>query len=89
MLEKESWKSFGLLKLKEQSISDRVFISDWHIGFFYVDKINILYYLMCWTRLVLQGSNSLQIMSYMHTLPLKTHTETKLRTGEPLLSSCL
>lgn len=56
---------------------------------FYVDKINILYYLISWTIIIFQGPNSLQIIRYMHALPPKFHTEAKLRTGEWLLSLCL
>ena len=51
--EEESWKNLGLFKLKEERISGRAFISDWHTGHFYVDKINLLYYLLSWTLIVL------------------------------------
>lgn len=51
--EEESWKNLGLFKLKEESISDRAFISDWHTGHIYMDKINLLYYLLSWTLIEL------------------------------------
>lgn len=62
-----------LFKLKEQSISDKDFISDSCTGGFYVDKISIFILLIVWTLVVLQGPSSLQMMSYMHILALKMH----------------
>lgn len=59
--EKENWDIPMLSKIKEENVSDRTFISDWHTDDFNADK---KYFVL--PVIVFQGPSNWQVTNYMN-----------------------